>query len=151
MKKPLKDIEKKVNDLLSADLTAEDKAWDIIFEFYHHVLTRMEEQNITQADLARKLGKSRSAVSQLLNKTPNISVIRMVEIAEAVGTEFAFISTEEKQRLSSTHNATYVIIHGKYEECNLNQNYDKFPVKDANWEKGFNSNEQYQVIGHYYD
>ena len=97
MKKPLKDIEKKVNDLLSADLTAEDKAWDIIFEFYHHVLTRMEEQNITQADLARKLGKSRSAVSQLLNKTPNISVIRMVEIAEAVGLEFSLTPLKSKQ------------------------------------------------------
>ncbi|MEA2076875.1 MAG: helix-turn-helix transcriptional regulator [Candidatus Marinimicrobia bacterium] len=97
MKKPLKDIEKKVNDLLHAELTTEDKAWDIIFEFYHHVLTRMEEQNMTQADLARKLGKSRSAISQLLNKTPNISVIRMVEIADAVGLEFSLTPIKSKR------------------------------------------------------
>ncbi len=97
MNKPLKDIEKKVNDLLRAELSSEDKAWDIIFEFYHHVLTRMEEQGITQADLARKLGKSRSAISQLLNKTPNISVIRMVEIADAVGLEFSLTPIKSKR------------------------------------------------------
>jgi plasmid maintenance system antidote protein VapI len=97
MKKPLKDIEKKVNDLLHAELSVEDKAWDIIFEFYHHVLTRMEEQGITQADLARKLGKSRSAISQLLNKTPNISIIRMVEIADAVGLEFSLVPAKSKK------------------------------------------------------
>ena len=97
MKKPLKDIEKKVNDLLHTELSTEDKAWDIIFEFYHHVLTRMEEQGITQADLARKLGKSRSAISQLLNKTPNISVIRMVEIADAVGLEFSLAPVKNKK------------------------------------------------------
>ncbi|MCK4529716.1 MAG: helix-turn-helix transcriptional regulator [Candidatus Marinimicrobia bacterium] len=97
MNKPLKDIEKKVNDLLHAELSTDDKAWDIIFEFYHHVLTRMEEQDITQADLARKLGKSRSAISQLLNKTPNISVIRMVEIAEAVGLEFSLTPIKSKR------------------------------------------------------
>lgn len=95
MKKPLKDIEKKVNDRLHAEMTAEDKAWDIIFDFYHHVLSRMEEQGMTQADLARKLGKSRSAISQLLNKTPNISVIRMVEIADAIGLEFALLPVKK--------------------------------------------------------
>jgi DNA-binding phage protein len=105
MKKPLKDIEKKVNNLLRAELTAEDKAWDIIIEFYHHVISRMEEQNITQADLARKLGKSRSAISQLLNKTPNISVIRMVEIADAVGLEFSLVphSSKSSQKYHSTY------------------------------------------------
>ena len=57
----------------------------------------MEEQGITQADLARKLGKSRSAISQLLNKTPNISVIRMVEIADAVGLEFSLTPIKSKR------------------------------------------------------
>ncbi len=97
MKKPLKDIEKKVNDLLHAELSTEDKAWDIIFEFYHHVLTRMREQGMTQTDLARKLGKSRSAISQLLNQTPNISIKRMVKIAEAVGFEFSLSPVKSKK------------------------------------------------------
>lgn len=97
MKKPLRDIEKNVNDRLQAELSVEDKAWDIIFEFYHQVLTKMEKHNISQADLARKLGKSRSAVSQLLNKTPNISIRRMVEIADAVGLEFTLTPVKHKR------------------------------------------------------
>ena len=100
MKKPLRDIEKNVNDRLQAELSVEDKAWDIIFEFYHQVLTKMEKHNISQADLARKLGKSRSAVSQLLNKTPNISIRRMVEIADAVGLEFT-LTPVKHQRVHS--------------------------------------------------
>lgn len=109
MKKPLKDIEKKVNDLLQADLSTEDKAWDIIFEFYHHVLTRMEEQGISKAELARKLGKSRSAISQLLNQTPNISIKRMVEIADAVGLEFAMtpVDTKKTQKYRQKQTADY--------------------------------------------
>lgn len=97
MKKPLRDIEKNVNDRLQAELSVEDKAWDIIFEFYHQILTKMEKHNISQADLARKLGKSRSAVSQLLNKTPNISIRRMVEIADAVGLEFTLTPVKHKR------------------------------------------------------
>ena len=67
------------------------------FEFYHHVLTRMREQGMTQTDLARKLGKSRSAISQLLNQTPNISIKRMVKIAEAVGFEFSLSPVKSKK------------------------------------------------------
>lgn len=68
---------------------AEEKAWDMIHEFYHLVLSRMEREGINRADLARKLGKSRSAVSQMFNKTPNLSIIKMMEIADAVGVEIS--------------------------------------------------------------
>jgi len=106
MKKPLKDIEKNVHDRLQAELSVEDKAWDLMFEFYHQVLTIMQEQNMSQADLARKLGKSRSAVSQLLNKTPNISIRRMVEIADAVGLEFTLTPVKNK-RVQVSHSPYY--------------------------------------------
>ena len=73
-----------INDLFSEEPDAEEKAWDMIHEFYHLVLTKMERDGITRADLARKLGKSRASVSQMFNKTPNLSIMKMMEIADAV-------------------------------------------------------------------
>lgn len=78
-----------INSLFSVEPDAEEKAWDLIHEFYHLVLTKMERDGITRADLARKLGKSRASVSQMFNKTPNLSIIKMMEIADAVGLEIS--------------------------------------------------------------
>jgi hypothetical protein len=49
------------------------------------VLSYMEEEGISKADLAKRLGKTRSAVTQMFNKTPNITIKKMVEIADAIG------------------------------------------------------------------
>jgi transcriptional regulator with XRE-family HTH domain len=51
----------------------------------------MKERNLKKADLAKRLGKSRAAITQMFNKTPNISVRKMVEIADAVGLEFEIV------------------------------------------------------------
>ena len=57
----------------------------MINEFYHLVLTYMEREDISKADLARRLGKSRAAITQMFNKTPNITVKKMIAIADAIG------------------------------------------------------------------
>lgn len=92
MNENLKDT---INDIFGEEPDAEEKAWDMIHEFYHLVLTKMEGDGITRADLARKLGKSRASVSQMFNKTPNLSIMKMMEIADAVGLE---ISLKESKR-----------------------------------------------------
>ena len=38
----------------------------------------MKKRKISKSSLAKKLGKSRSAVSQMFNKTPNITIKKMV-------------------------------------------------------------------------
>jgi hypothetical protein len=60
-------------------------AWDLLYQFYYHVNEQMDKHQIKRADIAAKLGKSRSAISQLLNNTPNISLMKMAELADAVG------------------------------------------------------------------
>lgn len=80
-KKDYKDVDK----FFKAPLTSNQKAWMLIHEFYHIVLSYMKEKGISKADLARKLGKSRASVSQMFNKTPNLTIKKMVEIADAIG------------------------------------------------------------------
>jgi len=94
MKKNSEDLLIRINELFAAEPDAEQKAWGIIHDFYHYVLTYMEKNKITKADLARKLGKSRAAISQMFNKTPNITVIKMVEIADAVGVDLSVVPRE---------------------------------------------------------
>ena len=87
MNKNLKNFYNEIDDFFSQPQTENQKAWGIIHDFYHQILTYMEENNITKAELAKRLGKSRAAISQMFNKTPNITLLKMIEIANAVGVE----------------------------------------------------------------
>lgn len=94
MKKNSKDIFKELDELFQSKPSVEEKAWSVINEFYHLILTYMERNDISQAELARRLNKSRSAISQMFMKTPNVSVKKMIEIADAVGIDINLISKE---------------------------------------------------------
>ena len=98
MKKPLKNIIKEINDFFEEELTYEDKAWGIIDDFYHYILTYIENKNISRAELARRLGKSRSYVSQIFKKNPNMSILKMVQIADAVGINLRITCDELLER-----------------------------------------------------
>ena len=71
-------------DLFSAEPDVNEKAWGLIHDFYHGILTYMKKNNVSRSDLAKKLDRSRSAISQMFNKTPNVSLKKMVEIADAL-------------------------------------------------------------------
>ncbi len=81
------DTYKDVEDFFASPPSANEKAWGMIHDFYHMMLTYMEEQGISKADLAKRLGRSRSAITQMFQKTPNITVKKMVEIADAIGVD----------------------------------------------------------------
>jgi len=96
MKRNLKNQYHDVESYFSAQASSNQKAWSIIHDFYHIILTFMENKKITKADLSRKLGISRASISQMFNKTPNITIRKMVEIADAVGIELK-ISTHDQE------------------------------------------------------
>jgi len=81
-------------EIMYSPPSKEEKKWGILNDFYHMVLTYMDERNIKRKDLADSLGVSKSRVSQLLNHNPNLSVDKMVEIAEAVGINLRITSDE---------------------------------------------------------
>lgn len=94
MKKNSKDLFQEIDLLFQAPPSTNQKAWDLIQYFYHLVLTYMNDNDITQAKLALKMNKSRSAISQLFKQTPNISLKRMVEITDAIGITLKLDSPE---------------------------------------------------------
>jgi transcriptional regulator with XRE-family HTH domain len=106
MKKSSKDVSKEINSFFEESPTLNQKAWGVINQFYHIILTYMDENKISPANLAKELGVSRSAISQLFSKTPNISVKKMVEIADAIGIKIEITSPQvvDHKRISYYEN-----------------------------------------------
>lgn len=132
MNKNSKDILKEVEDFFAAPPTSNQKAWGIIHDFYNLALTYMknkEPKEITKADLARKLGKSRSAISQMFNKTPNLTIKKMVEIADAIGFEFRISSNNIEVK---EEKVKYIIVvhHKLVDDWNYDLSFDKMQAGD---------------------
>ncbi|MBN2060566.1 MAG: helix-turn-helix transcriptional regulator [Deltaproteobacteria bacterium] len=85
MRKNSKNSFQEIENFFAEPSTINQKAWGIIHNFYHEILTSMEKNKLNKAGLAKKLDKSRSAISQMFNKTPNITIKKMVEISDILG------------------------------------------------------------------
>jgi|LSQX01.2.fsa_nt_gb ribosome-binding protein aMBF1 (putative translation factor) len=64
------------------ELSVNQKAWGIVNDFYHFLLTEMEKQKISKEELSKKLGKQKS---KIFDKTTKMNIYEMVEIADSVG------------------------------------------------------------------
>lgn len=117
MKKSLKEKKTNLEDIFSRPKSTNQEAWDLIHDFYHLVFTYMDKMNLSEADLARKLFVSRSAVSQMFNKTPNISIKKMVEIASAIGIKIKF-NLEYGTLEAVEKNATVVKVYSEQQNWN---------------------------------
>lgn len=115
-----KNLENSINNFFGGKPTANQKAWKIINQFYHLILTKMEQDDITRADLARTLGKSRASISQMFNKTPNISIKKMIEISDAVDLDINLTNDLFLQEIKVKKIKEYIIIPvDKFEEDSI--------------------------------
>lgn len=104
-KKNLKNLSKEIDAIFLADPSPNQKAWGLIHDFYHMVITHMEQNGISKADLARRLKKSRSAISKTFNETPNISIKKMVEIADGIECDLKIQLLEKNSYVYKTTSA----------------------------------------------
>lgn len=99
MKKSLKNSLKKFNDFFEQVPNAKTQSWSLLNDFYHLLLSYMDENNINQTQLANRLGVSRSSVSQLFNRQPNITLNKISEIGSTIGLRLKLTSEQvEKPR-----------------------------------------------------
>jgi transcriptional regulator with XRE-family HTH domain len=99
-----------IEEIFSEAPSINQKAWGIINDFYHFILSRMENEGISKADLANRLGISRSAISQMFNKTPNLTIKKMVEIADSVGVDLTIIPTDLKKEIGNKAKVKYIYV-----------------------------------------
>lgn len=57
----------------------------LLWDLTEQIAVAMEEQGVSRADLAQRLGVSRQYVTKVLNGMPNLTLRTMVEIAAALG------------------------------------------------------------------
>lgn len=67
-----------------------------ILDFTESVCEQMEKKNISRTELAKRLNKSRSFVTRVLNGQPNLTIKTMVEIAHALESELCGIKLRTK-------------------------------------------------------
>ncbi|MDD3045404.1 MAG: helix-turn-helix transcriptional regulator [Candidatus Delongbacteria bacterium] len=98
MKENSKDLYQEIKKIFNSEPTSNQKAWGLIHDFYHIILTEMEEKNISRSELAVKTGKSKAMISKLLNNSPNISLKKMVELADSVGIDLKITTSQIEKR-----------------------------------------------------
>lgn len=56
-----------------------------VLDFTEDLQQRMEEQNVSRAELARRMGTSRAYITRLLGGDANFTLMTMVKLSMAVG------------------------------------------------------------------
>ena len=141
MKKHSENSYAEIDEFFAAPATANQKAWGLLNEFYHLVLTYMEKNNISKADLATRLGKSRSAITQLFNKTPNISLKRVAEIADAIGIEISLASTAIESQKHLERDKEIMVVFSVHPDA---WHHEIFPA-DARNVRNISTSERYFI------
>ncbi len=59
----------------------------LILEAGEFIARLMQQQQVTKAELARRLGKSRAYITQMLNGSANLTLRTLAEVAYALGAE----------------------------------------------------------------
>lgn len=126
MKKNLKNSLQEIEKIFSEEPSINQKAWGIINDFYHLILSRMEKEGIKKSDLAKRLGRTRSAISQMFNKNPNLTIKKMVEIADSLDLDLAIIPAELRKEIGKVQEK-YVFVLSDPASYRQHQ----FPQNDA--------------------
>ncbi len=67
-------------------------------EISEQIYLAMEQQGVTNAELARRLGKSRAYITKVLQGNVNFTIESLVKIARALGHKFDFQFAPENQK-----------------------------------------------------
>lgn len=70
----------------------------IAADFVTQLETKMQGESLTKTDLAQKLGKSKSRVSQILNNPGNLSLKTIIELARVLRLKVALVAYDDRDR-----------------------------------------------------
>jgi transcriptional regulator with XRE-family HTH domain len=66
------------------------------FNFITTLATRMQKLNITQRELANRLGVSESRISRIFNNHGNLTLAKMIELAKVVNHKIAVVPYDDE-------------------------------------------------------
>lgn len=93
--------------------SVDDYLYRIAFDFVQFIESVMEQEDVTQNELATRLGVSEGRVSQVLNNPGNLTLKKLVEYALAVNRKVSIIGYDD-----GDHSASCGPINGQvFEAC----------------------------------
>jgi transcriptional regulator with XRE-family HTH domain len=75
--------------------SVDDYVHKITFDFIAQLEKKMASSDLSQTELAKKLGVSEGAVSRILNNPQNLTLKTIVRYAQALGTKVALVAYED--------------------------------------------------------
>ncbi|HBR4159741.1 TPA: helix-turn-helix transcriptional regulator, partial [Klebsiella pneumoniae] len=72
----------------------------LVFNTTEDILLAMQDQGVTQSTLAKKLGKSKSYVSQLLDGTRNMTLKTLADISYALSVNVKVVISKDGKDVS---------------------------------------------------
>ena len=75
--------------------SVKDYLFRIAADFIAQLENKMESLNISQDELAKKLGVTKGRVSQLINHPGNIGLAKIIEYARALGMKVSIVANED--------------------------------------------------------
>jgi transcriptional regulator with XRE-family HTH domain len=131
---------KKVREIENSELFATmfDEAEDrdefhvagVKIEIAEQIYRMMEKRNLTQADLARKLGKKRAYISRILKGTNNFTLESLVLIARKLDAEWYFQLTDVEKPETKVYTME---VCNMRKATNMLSNTDSF-CEEIGWE-----------------
>jgi len=86
------DLRGQLNDLVSDAASQAEYQHELALSSFTNAVARvMQEKNVNQSELARRLGVSRARVSQLLQHTSSPTLRTMVEVAQALECDVSLV------------------------------------------------------------
>ena len=106
-------FEEKIKNSEFAKMIAQE---DIILEVTEKIVELMQKENVTKTELAKRLGKSKGFITQLLNGNRNFTIRTIADIFYALGYTFRIV--EEKYNHEQIQ-----------DNCNVMTKVVKLPIK----------------------
>ena len=139
MKKSLKYSLRRFNDFFESDPNAKTQSWSLLDDFYHLLLSFMDKNKINQTQLANRLGVSRSSISQLFNRQPNITLNKISEIGSSIGLRLK-LTSEQVEKPRYREKVTIIKLASSFyysDDGEANQNKKNNNLPDREYESDY--------------
>ena len=115
----------------------EDYAFSIAADFIVQLENKMEDQGLSQDELAKKMGRSKGRISQVLNKPGNFKLLTAVEYSKALNMKVALVAYEDSDSNGENRPINSVIFKLCWEKCGKPKDFwslqETIQISDKNY------------------
>ncbi len=106
------------------DRDPEYRSYGLELSFIEQVLEVMEKNNVSKAELARRLDTSRAYVTRLLDGTANVTLLTIAKVCIALQVDMELVTTDKIKNQQIEPVRAPVLMQDEYSRCpHIRDNY----------------------------